>query len=199
MKIPAPIFFAFVVPALALLFPAFADDPAPAPPDPLVEVISGGTPETSVYVKKSDLAKIKLETPVVVSPQLTVTHAGVGKLEIDRKTRSMLFIPTTEVPLRTGASFGWLVKASTTLDQVTVAETFTLPKQNGTWSVDASRTTISDDGLSATTTYPQSIWDMVWNLWTFEDGDPDGPHAFELKIEDKPVATLKFDIVKPKR
>lgn len=192
----------FLWSALAVCFVApdvvWAEGPAAAP-DPLIELASRGTPETTVFIKKSDLAKIKLATPVVISAELTITHAGTGVYEIDQATQSLRFTPTREIPLKPGSSFGWVMKASTTLDQVTVSEKFTLPKKNGTWTVDPNTTVISEDGLSATMTDTHRLWDTLWRAWTFEDGDPTGPHSFELSIDEKTAATLKFEITAPQR
>jgi hypothetical protein len=33
-------------------------------------------------------------------------------------------------------------------------------------------------------------------VWTLEEGDPDGPHAFALSVAGKPVAELKFTITR---
>lgn len=192
------VFWGLLALHLVTLGMACANEP-PATLDPLVELASRGTPETTVFIKKSDLAKIKLATPVVISPDLTVTHAGTGVYEVDKTTQGLRFIPTREVPLKPGNSFGWMLKVSTTLDQVRVSEKFTLPKKNGTWTVDPETTVISEDGLSATTTQYHTVWDTLWRVWTFEEGDPTGPHSFELSIQDKTAATLKFEITAPQR
>ncbi len=169
-----------------------AADPAP----PRVEIFSRGTPETTVSITTAELEKIKLEKPLVLADNLVVTHVGTGVFEADGKTGSTLFRATKEIPLKTGLSFGWLIRTQTTLRTVTVVESFKLPRQNGTWTVDPDTTKISDDGLTATTTDKHEVWDFLWRNWKLEERDPDGAHEFGIKIEDKDVAKLPFEIKK---
>ena len=172
-------------------------EPAAGPaPEPRFELFSRGPADTAVLISKSNLEAIKLATPVVVSDTLTITHAGVGYFEKDGKSGPMLFRPASEVPFKTGLGFGWVMKVDSSQSQVPVEERFTLPKKNGTWTVDPDTTKISDDGLSATTTEVHTYWDFLWRVWTMEEGDPDGPHAFALSVAGKPVAELKFTIKK---
>ena len=184
--------------SLAFLGAAFAGRVAAAepPPEPRFELFSRGPAGTAVLIAKSALDAIKLEKPVVISDTLTITHAGVGFFEKDGKSGPMLFRPSSEVPFKKGLGFGWVMKVDSTESQVSVEEKFTLPKKNDTWTVDPETTQISDDGLSATTTEVHTYWDFLWRVWTLEEGDPDGPHAFALGVAGKPVAELKFTITK---
>lgn len=172
---------------------------ADPPPEPRFELFSRGPDGTAVLISKSNLEALKLEQPVVVSDTLTITHAGVGYFEKDGKSGPMLFRPSNEVPFKKGLGFGWVLKVDSSDSQVAVEEKFTLPKQNGTWTVDPETTKISDDGLTATTTETHNFWDFLWRVWTLEEGDPDGPHAFALSVAGKPVAELKFTITKNKK
>ena len=167
-----------------------------AAPDPRLELFSLGPANTAVLITESNLAKIKLPAPLKISDALTITHVGAGVFEKEAKTGSMLFRPGDEVPLKTGLGFGWVMKVDSTENSVQVVEKFTLPKPNGKWSVDPDTTSVSDDGLTATTTEDHGFWDFIWRVWTLEEGDPDGPHSFTLKIAGKVVAELKFKIVK---
>lgn len=185
---------------LALALGAWTAAPAEEPTaDPLIELTSHGTTGMTVFIKKSDLAKMKLEQPVEVAPNLTVTHASAGLFEIDTASQKIRFIPTQKVPFKIGGAFGWLMKVSTTYHTLEVSETFTLPKKNGTWTVDPNTTTISEDGLSATTTDAHPLWDTLWRMWTFEDGDPQGPHSFEISLNKQKTVTLKFEVTAPSR
>jgi hypothetical protein len=166
------------------------------PPEPRFELFSRGPGGTAVLISKSSLEAIKLAKPLVVSDTLTITHAGVGYFEKEGKSGPTLFRPSSEVPFKTGQGFGWVLKVDSSQSQVPVEERFTLPKQNGTWTVDPDTTKISDDGLSATTTEVHTYWDFLWRVWTMEEGDPDGPHSFALSVAGKPVAELKFTIKK---
>lgn len=184
-----------LVAAVALAVVGSAPAAAP-PPEPRFELFSSGAAETAVMISKPALDAIKLEKPVVISDTLTITHAGVGFFEKDGKSGPMMFRPSNEVPFKKGQGFGWVLKVDATDSQVPVEEKFTLPKQNGTWTVDPETTKISDDGLTATTTETHNCWDFLWRVWTLEEGDPDGAHAFALSVAGKPVAELKFTITK---
>ena len=164
--------------------------------EPKFEIFSRGPDGTAVMITKSNLEAIRLEKPVVVSEAMTVTHAGVGFFEKDGKSGPMIFRPASEVPFKKGLGFGWVLKVDSNESQVQVEEQFKLPKKNGTWTVDPDTTRISDDGLTATTTEVHTFWDFLWRVWTLEDGDPDGPHSFALKVGGKEVAELKFKILK---
>lgn len=160
------------------------------------ELFSRGPVESSVLITQSDLEKIKLAEPVVISDDLVITHAGVGFFEREGKTGPLLFRSSAEIPLKTGQGFGWVVKVDSSQRQTEVVEKFTLPRQNGKWTVDPETTQISNDGLTATTTDRFNFWDFLWRVWTLEDGDPDGPHSFGLSVGGKSLADLKFNIVK---
>ena len=175
---------------------AGAEPAAGPPPEPRFELFSRGPAGSAVLISKSNLEAIKLAQPVLVSETLTITHAGVGYFEKEGKSGPMLFRPSSEVPLKTGQGFGWVLKVDSAQSQVPVEERFTLPKPNGSWTVDPDTTKISDDGLSATTTEVHTYWDFLWRVWTMEEGDPEGPHAFALSVAGKPVAELKFTIKK---
>jgi hypothetical protein len=180
--------------AVCLLLTATAADPPRR--DPRLELFSRGPANTAVFVTESSLAKIKLPAPIKISDGLTITHLGTGVFENEPKTGSILFRPADEVPLKPGLGFGWVMKVDSTESAVQVVEKFTLPKANGSWSVDPDSTQISDDGLTATTTEEHQFWDFIWRVWTLENGDPDGPHSFGLKVAGKEVPELKFKIVK---
>lgn len=177
----------------ATVGPVTAADPSI---EPRFELFSRGPGGTAVMITKSNLEAIKLEKPVVISETLTITHAGVGYFEKDGRSGPLLFRPSEEVPFKVGQGFGWVLKVDTTENQVEVVEKFTLPKKNGTWTVDPETTKISDDGLTATTTEIHTFWDFLWRVWTLEDGDPEGAHGFALSMAGKPVAELKFTIDK---
>lgn len=175
---------------------ARAEPGAGPAPEPRFELFSRGPAGTAVLISKTHLEAIKLATPVVVSDTLTITHAGVGYFEKEGKSGPILFRPSSEVPFKAGQGFGWVLKVDSSQTQVPVEERFTLPKPNGTWTVDPDTTKISDDGLSATTTEVHAFWDFLWRVWTMEEGDPAGPHSFDLSVAGKPVAELKFTIKK---
>jgi hypothetical protein len=188
-----PLVVAFAVMAVPRIPTAAAE---PAAGETRHELFSAGPASTAVYVTASNLAKIKLAAPIKLSDSLTVTHIGVGVFEKEPNSGSMFFRPTTEVPLKTGLGFGWVMKVDSNDTSTQVVETFKLPRRNGTWSVDPNTTVVSDDGLTATTTEEHTFWDFLWRVWTLEDGDPDGAHSFGLKVAGKSVAELKFQIVK---
>lgn len=173
--------------------PALADE---KPAERRYELFSRGPAESSVLITHSDLEKIRLAEPVAISDDLVITHAGVGFFEKDGKTGPLMFRSSSEIPLKTGQNFGWVMKVDSTLRQAEVVEKFTLPRRNGKWTVDPETTQISADGLTATTTDRFNFWDFIWRIWTLEDGDPDGPHSFALSLGGKQAADLKFNIVK---
>lgn len=183
----------------AACFAAHAAGHAPAaepPAEPRFELFSAGPEGTAVVISKTHLEAIKLKEPIVISDAVTITHAGVGYFEKDGKSGPTVFRPSSEVPFKTGQGFGWVMKVDATESQIAVEEKFTLPRKNGTWTVDTDTTKISDDGLTATTTETHTFWDFLWRVWTLEDGDPVGPHSFSLTVAGKPVAELKFTIIK---
>ncbi len=172
---------------------------ADTPAEPRFELFSRGPAGTAVMITKSHLDSIKLEEPVVISETLTVTHAGAGYFEKDGRAGPLMFRPASEVPFKVGQGFGWVLKADTTENQGEVVEKFMLPKKNGTWTVDPDTTSISDDGLTATTTEVHRFWDFLWRIWTLEEGDPEGSHSFSLTLSGKHVAELKFRIGNEKK
>lgn len=181
---------------LGLAAPQVSAGAAEPPAEPRFELFSRGPDGSAVVITKTNLDAIRLEKPVVISDALTVTHAGVGYFEKDGKSGPLMFRPSGEVPFKKGLGFGWVLKVDSSESQVQVEEQFTLPKKNGTWTVDPDTTRISDDGLTATTTEVHTFWDFLWRVWTLEEGDPDGPHSFAIKVGGKPVADLKFKILK---
>jgi hypothetical protein len=167
--------------------------------DPKIEIASRGAPESAVFIRRSALDKIKLPQPRKINDKLTVTHATTGIIEKDPGGAGFLFVPSTDVPLKNGVQFGWLMLVDATVSEIEVVEEFSLPKKNQTWNVDPDQTKISDDGLTATTRDTHFFWDFLWRVWTIEDGDPDGRHAFKIALGGQPAADLSFDVRKPAR
>jgi len=172
---------------------AWAAEPAP---EPRLEIFSHGDAANAVMITRKDLDSIKLDQPIVVSEALTITHVGVGYFEKAGRSGPMLFRPSREVPFKVGQGFGWVMKVDATVSQTEVVEKFSLPKQNGTWTVDPDSTNISDDGLTATTTEVHVFWNFLWRVWSLEEGDPEGGHRFDLSVGGQPVAALDFSIGK---
>jgi len=188
--------FFFVLSLLGAIASGMQAIAAEPPAEPRFELFSRGPDGSAVLISKTHLDAIRLEKPVVISDNLTVTHAGVGYFEKDGKSGPLMFRPASEVPHKKGLGFGWVLKVDSSESQIQVEEQFVLPKKNGTWTVDPDTTRISDDGLTATTTEVHTFWDFLWRVWTLEEGDPDGPHSFAIKVAGKPVADLKFKILK---
>lgn len=192
-KLPATMNGWLLTSALVLLSATAA---AADPPADRVEILSGGSPESSLYISRQALESLRLSAPVKVSDQLTLTHGGVGYLE-QQRDGSYHFIPSKEIPLRTGLQFGWLLRVNTTLSSVVLKEEFSLPRKNQTWTVDPEHTRISADGLTAITEDSMFVWDFLWRAWTLEDGDPAGPHRFKLSLQGSEAIDLQFQIQKP--
>ena len=184
-----------------MLSPGFVPSTRGADPkaDPKIEIASRGAPETALFIRRSALDKIKLPQPRKISDKLTVTHATAGFIEKDASGAGYLFVPSAEVPLKNGVQFGWLMLVDSTLNDIEVGEEFSLPRKNQTWNVDPDQTSISDDGLTATTRDTHAFWDFLWRVWTIEDGDPDGRHAFKITLGGQPAAELSFEVRKPAR
>jgi hypothetical protein len=163
------------------------------------EVLSGGTRETTFLIARDVFEKGKLAEPVKVDDDLVVTHAFVGWWQEEPKTKRFFLQTGSAVPLTAGQIFGWVLKVQTTRREVTLEEVFRLPERGQSWSVDQDRTTISDDGLSATTASQLPVWDFLYNLWTMEAGDPAGKHEFSLSIDDVKIADLPLEVKKPSR
>ncbi|MEW6278534.1 MAG: hypothetical protein AB1758_07940 [Candidatus Eremiobacterota bacterium] len=137
---------------------------------------------------------LKADGPVRVAPDLTVTrvHFGVFRQEPDG---SLTFVPTREVPLRTGQYFGWRMDLDTTRDKVRWKEELELPSAPEKWAPD---TLIQGDRRIGVTEREEDIFNgWVVHIWRVAQGDPPGTYTLRLFVDGKPVETVEFTVKKP--
>jgi hypothetical protein len=209
---PLPTTWAVRLAAAALLAPrlAAADTPA-GPAEPSAEAPAApGTGEPAIIfapndlrldagmvtVSQASLEAIAVDPPQEAAPGLRVTHRGVGKFRL-LADGSLAFVPASQVPLVPGERFGWVVRFDTSRDALKLTEIFRLPEPINITG-DSSKTTISDDGKTATTPRDfDRVWDWTYNYWAFDATDPAGKHSFEVLLEDgRPVFSAEFVVTR---
>lgn len=148
-----------------------------------------------LFIKRGNFDAIALKEPERLNAELTITHRAIGRFI--KHEDATEFVPADKIPMVPGGGFGWVICTDGILDLIQVAESFTLPAGNETWSVDSDATTISEDGLTATTRSKRDLWKWVFNSWVFEKGDPTGAHQFVIRHGDIVLGDFSFEVVAP--
>lgn len=105
--------------------------------------------------------------------------------------------------LPANACYSWLARLPEGSAATSVVERLVLPVALADWGTLATdpddNVEISEDGTTATTTFPAAPDAEGWltNGWCVAAGDPVGPHRFEIEVDGTPLATVTFDVVAP--
>jgi hypothetical protein len=127
---------------------------------------------------------------------ITVTKTEFGVFRRSRKGK-MTFIPTTNVPLLDGYSYGWRIHFKKYKGKVTWREILQLPKVPETWGTqNGENFSLSPDGSAAITSRTDYVENsMIQNTWAITTGDPLGKHRIDVFIDGRRVARFNFDVM----
>jgi hypothetical protein len=109
------------------------------------------------------------------------------------------FQVASEVPLKDGVGFGWVVEIETSEHAIETVETLTLPTKPDSWgpTAESGESIISEDGKSATTKREYPIHNgIVENFWSIAEGDPAGEYALILTYEGEVILEKSFTVKK---
>lgn len=157
---------------------------------------------TSTQTRESEPSR-HLETvhpqKAISSDRLNFKNARFGRIVRDERG-NVSFIPTLQIPLRQGETYGWFIRLKNPPDRVTWREELQLPVAPKYWSTDNGQSSegisISKDRTKATTirtVAPEQ--GVIWNAWSVAPGDPAGEYKLDIYINGSLAASFQFQLV----
>lgn len=110
------------------------------------------------------------------------------------------FIPTNQVPLVIGQTYGWRIKLITNKTTVKWREQFILPSAPKDWGVNKiqGKNEISTDRrVSITELEVNPINGVISNAWSVVKGDPEGHYMIRVTVDNQPEQVFVFDVKTP--
>jgi len=133
-----------------------------------------------------------------IAPDLRITGIQVGILT-DSAADLAAFVPQDTVPIVPGQQFGWLVWVESSRAAIAWTEVFRFqyagPEQTIGLTED-SRLDEQENRITTDRTTPLT-GGVIGNFWVITEGDPPGPHSFDITIDEVPIATLEFQLELP--
>jgi len=143
------------------------------------------------------LARVAPESPrnvdLRLAPDLRVTGVQAGILT-DSNSNLAAFVPQDTVPIVPGQQFGWLVWVESTREEIAWREVFHFQYAGPDQTIgltDDSRLNEAGNQITTDRTTPVTNG-VIGNFWVITEGDPPGPHSFEISVDDVKIATLGF-------
>lgn len=130
-----------------------------------------------------------------IAPDLRITGVQVGILA-DSASDLRAFVPQDTVPIVPGQRFGWLVWIESTRQEIDFTEVFRFQYAGPDQTIGLTDDSRLDEAKNQITTdRTASLIDgTVGNFWVITEGDPPGPHSFDITIDGVAIATLDFHL-----
>lgn len=154
-------------------------------------------PLVGVDLPPSLKVKVTKGYPKTMPNGLVIKNARFGTF-VEGKSGSE-FKVVSEIPLKEGAEFGWVLDVETSETTLWVEEILTLPEKPASWGATAAsgESVISSDGKTATTKREYQVnGGIVENFWGIAEGDPAGEYTIVLKNEGEVVFEKTFKVRK---
>ncbi len=140
------------------------------------------------------------------------THSTSSYLEIDKdKVVSSAFgivtsfnynqipiiVPSKEIPLISGQSYGWIIELKTNKPNIKWREEFTLPVKPSTWGDEptiGSRIITNNGKTSLIEQETYGTNGIIFHSWSVAKGDPKGIYAIRVFSENKLIGSFEFNV-----
>ena len=135
---------------------------------------------------------------VEIASDLRVTGIQAGIL-LENELGTQEFVPQASVPIVPGQHFGWVAWLDTSRVAVSWTEVFhfTYAGPDQILGVGEGAELDTENSRVVSNQTSPVRFDAIANFWTITEGDPPGPHSFDVTIEGVHVATLDMELVLP--